>query len=875
MSNQYKQILPKPPQVVPAAESMVARGKSQRYLHPNAPTIYNQPLPLVKDPLSPNEVTLDAAIANVNWQDVDAVREFYKLVEHKFQEMGDWRDALAFDTWRKTANLGPHCKEEWGRLKEMKKSCENFIKRRDTRIKRRGKLITEYHHPGSMTIFNEQCRVEGIPTPRGGYRMLPAWTSDDFYDGMITPYMGDSTALLDLLQKVRKHPKWFQVSPLTILQLASHEMICRLGRIRENRWYHAESSLTPGDIDYVISGKSADGATRLIERTDPRWKEVMDKYGFMERDGLFWIGKMPDNYDNLIATQGSPHITVQPLAVVPPKEKPLLTSGQGTGPPATRSQTGHLPASGKSLVGLAGSTSTKHAPKSSKVGPKKSEEPFVPAPLIHTAPRRGWEIDMPSRTRSFSADRYQAFVQIGSVGDVRPKLGTKEWADQMKDDVKVATRGLKRPATSTPKVDSPTAPFRPTPKKPTTSEVAYSIELGQSRVQHEMRTLSPSGIMPPKGAARKATPDNLGCPVKNPTVVVQFAWDLVRRYVRLADFRMEGALLDDTDIKQYHEFGALKMIDSLNLLASQMGGRYPLAYVYMAERGIGLQLEGLQRIMAMQEEPMIKLANIVTAWEKELGMSYYMTRPGHPDYKNIDISNADIRSAMCTATLSGWVTDRFIDAGIAAFRRDNNVRCIVIEGPVFKSWIWKCRNKNKVVPFKGWGDVTDHSRRLIIFNDDLSGKGNGRHWLLFFIDPTAQYYSIINSEPGRTDTTKEATAKLTAWLHPQILHNTPQERVLTSNFQQDGHSCGIWVIKNALAILNAERFETARIQEALDEVSVENLDRFDIAARIYQMVKFQPIKSFDVHPTTTQNLNKGVEDRMIDNFAKVLKNLGP
>ena len=74
---------------------MVPVGKGQRYHAPNAGTIENQPIVFVKHPNSPQEVTLEDAIAAVDWQSRDRVRDFYGSLEQKYKEMGDWRDFMA------------------------------------------------------------------------------------------------------------------------------------------------------------------------------------------------------------------------------------------------------------------------------------------------------------------------------------------------------------------------------------------------------------------------------------------------------------------------------------------------------------------------------------------------------------------------------------------------------------------------------------------------------------------------------------------------------------------------------------------------------------------------------------------------------------
>jgi hypothetical protein len=80
------------------------------------------------------------------------------------------------------------------------------------------------------------------------------------------------------------------------------------------------------------------------------------------------------------------------------------------------------------------------------------------------------------------------------------------------------------------------------------------------------------------------------------------------------------------------------------------------------------------------------------------------------------------------------------------------------------------------------------------------------------------------------------------------------------------------VIKNALAIINAETYESARLQSALSAVTVDIEDRFTISRSIYQMINFEPRKSGDIDPPSVQS-PKGLEGKQVDNFGKMLAEL--
>ena len=80
------------------------------------------------------------------------------------------------------------------------------------------------------------------------------------------------------------------------------------------------------------------------------------------------------------------------------------------------------------------------------------------------------------------------------------------------------------------------------------------------------------------------------------------------------------------------------------------------------------------------------------------------------------------------------------------------------------------------------------------------------------------------------------------------------------------------MIKNAVAIINAETYETARLQSALSAVTVDLEDRFIIAKGIYQMIMRAPKKSGEPDPPSVQS-PKGLEGKQLDNFGKVLATL--
>jgi hypothetical protein len=115
MSVSNRHIKPKPPAILPNPGSMVPSGKSQRYNAPNAGTVENQPVVLVKHPLdSRQEVTLEDAVAAVDWENRDRVREFYGILETRYKEMGDWRAFMAQRAYDLTKDF-THAKEEFDR----------------------------------------------------------------------------------------------------------------------------------------------------------------------------------------------------------------------------------------------------------------------------------------------------------------------------------------------------------------------------------------------------------------------------------------------------------------------------------------------------------------------------------------------------------------------------------------------------------------------------------------------------------------------------------------------------------------------------------------------------------------------------------------
>ena len=212
------------------------------------------------------------------------------------------------------------------------------------------------------------------------------------------------------------------------------------------------------------------------------------------------------------------------------------------------------------------------------------------------------------RPRSAGADR-ESLIQLTKPGEQRPVLGSQEWLEQMKSDPIDISAVLKRPRpqTTTPGPDPATPSCNLSVKKPKISGLFYGIEIGQQLTHWGMRVASPSGATPPPRSHRLETPSNLPNPIKNPSSSVQFAWSMIQKYVKQTDFRMERPLVSDEDIQRYHEFGAVKMVDTLTLLAKHIPGRYTSAYLYIAEKGIALYLEGLEQIAAQYEDPMKNL----------------------------------------------------------------------------------------------------------------------------------------------------------------------------------------------------------------------------------------------------------------------------
>ena len=386
------------------------------------------------------------------------------------------------------------------------------------------------------------------------------------------------------------------------------------------------------------------------------------------------------------------------------------------------------------------------------------------------------------RPNSANADR-ESLVQLVKPGEARPVLGSKEWVDQMKSNPIDISGVSKRPRPQTvtpgPGPTTPIASYNLSAKKPKISGLFYGIEIGQQLAHWGMRVASPSGAAPPPKSIGNDAPSNLPNPIANPGSPVQFAWSMIQKYVKQTDFRMENPLVSNADVERYREYGAEKMIDALSLLARHMPGRFPSAYLYMAEKGIALHLEGLERIAAPHEDPMKSLKQLIEQWEKNLGTVHYWVLPGHPDYRAIDVSSRAPKTALLDPESEGWVSDSFIDAGIAAGRRETYVRCIVIESPRFHMWINQCERAGKMVEFEAWGNIKDLSRRLIIFNDDL--KGSGYHWLLFIADATTQSYAVINSLSGQSQITTLALTYLVQWLVQRAFDITPRKLILNSN----------------------------------------------------------------------------------------------
>ena len=97
------------------------------------------------------------------------------------------------------------------------------------------------------------------------------------------------------------------MTPLHLLRLASHEIVCRLARLREKRHFNPTPHLIASDIQLVLDGGGAsNGAVRGSERSRPEWMEALKRWNLKGAEGLYWQGVLPQNYVNLIASEGKP-----------------------------------------------------------------------------------------------------------------------------------------------------------------------------------------------------------------------------------------------------------------------------------------------------------------------------------------------------------------------------------------------------------------------------------------------------------------------------------------------------------------------------------------------------------------------------------------
>ena len=135
-----------------------------------------------------------------------------------------------------------------GEFKTISKWHSEELSRRDRTLEGLKRLLKP-SKPRSKEwkAYNEKRIANG----EEALNELPAWTNDEFFQGMVVPWSGKSSALIDEIHKARVQEATRDLTPLELIQRAHLCMAARLGKKTKNR----TSQLFPTASDYEATWK--------------------------------------------------------------------------------------------------------------------------------------------------------------------------------------------------------------------------------------------------------------------------------------------------------------------------------------------------------------------------------------------------------------------------------------------------------------------------------------------------------------------------------------------------------------------------------------------------------------------------------------------
>jgi hypothetical protein len=195
---------------------------------------------------------------------------------------------------RRLEVVGQVIDENTNCLPNITERAEAGRKHRDARLERRTQLLKGY-------------------TPRkdemAGQKLEP-WTTEEWLDGVIIPYIGDTTAVVDSILASRRKKHSTDWTPYDLLQRASFNMLLRLAGLQGGQ--NQTPYPTPADIQQAVN--NTERYQDLGYEDQPRINAAILRHQLVKVGGLYWKdGRTPPNYFNFIETQGKPGVPVTPL----------------------------------------------------------------------------------------------------------------------------------------------------------------------------------------------------------------------------------------------------------------------------------------------------------------------------------------------------------------------------------------------------------------------------------------------------------------------------------------------------------------------------------------------------------------------------------
>ena len=143
---------------------------------------------------------------------------------------------------------------------------------------------------------------------------LPAWTSQEFLEGIVIPYCGNTRQIFEVIIESRCKEATENLLPLDLLMRASFFMVCRLGGL--TKYFTASEYPLPADFRRAWEEPEMwDKRNDYMGERDGKFRAAMTNYNMVFVSGLYWKGgRVPRNYSTLIQTMGLPQNLLTAMA---------------------------------------------------------------------------------------------------------------------------------------------------------------------------------------------------------------------------------------------------------------------------------------------------------------------------------------------------------------------------------------------------------------------------------------------------------------------------------------------------------------------------------------------------------------------------------